>query len=245
MEVKKISVFEAITFAFRAAIEHIRLFVLVLLVGTILIATVVAIATIFNRELIQDMHAMLPQLQELQRCIGPACIITVAYQPQLLKLLLKHIITIVIAGLFLGLIISSYDLGFKKVALDVYDKKPSMMLVVFSYFNLAPKIFIGWILYFGMVIGGWLLIVPGIIFLLRFTFFPYFIVDRGAGVIDSLRLSWQMTKGYTWDLLVLWIFMKIIVYLGSMIWVGFLITWPVSVLSYAYIYRKLSATTAV
>ncbi len=242
MEAKKNLVFDAITFGFRSTLEHIRLFILVLLAGTVFIATVVAIVAIFNRELIYDMHAILPQLKALQQCIGPACMITVAYQPQLLAIVLKHIITIIISGLLLGVIVSSFDLGLRKVSINVYDRRTSTVSTAFSYFHLAPKIMIAWTLYFGMVFAGLLVIVPGIIFFLRFAFFPYFIVDKGTGIVDSLRHSWRITKGYTWDLLVLWILIKIIVYLGSMIWIGFLITWPVSVLANVYVYRKLLAS---
>jgi len=47
-------------------------------------------------------------------------------------------------------------------------------------------------------IGMVMLIVPGIIFAVRLAFVPYLIMDREMEVMDALRGSWEMTKGYGW-----------------------------------------------
>jgi len=41
-----------------------------------------------------------------------------------------------------------------------------------------------------------MLIVPGIIFACRLAFVPYLVVDREMDVMDALRVSWDMTRGY-------------------------------------------------
>ena len=54
----------------------------------------------------------------------------------------------------------------------------------------------GTILYFLMVVGGFiLLIIPGIIVALMFSQFYYLIIDRNLGVIDALKTSRLITSG--------------------------------------------------
>ncbi len=159
----------------------------------------------------------------------------------ILNFVLPHIITIIVSILLLVINVPGFNLGLKKIAINMYDRRTSTVFTAFSYFHLAPKFMISWILYYGMVFAGLLMfIVPGVIFFLRFAFFPYRIVDKGAGIIGSLRHSWRVTKGHTWDLLVLWILIRIIRFLCAITLIG-LILWPVSVLANAYVYRKLAS----
>jgi len=51
-----------------------------------------------------------------------------------------------------------------------------------------------------VVVGFILLIIPGVIFLWRFFFAPYVMLDHGTGVEESLRRSWRMTKGFGWPI---------------------------------------------
>jgi hypothetical protein len=47
------------------------------------------------------------------------------------------------------------------------------------------------------VLGGLiLLIVPGIIFAVRLTLAPYFLVDKNLGVLDAFKAGWNATKGH-------------------------------------------------
>ena len=45
-----------------------------------------------------------------------------------------------------------------------------------------------------------MLIIPGIVFACRLAFVPYLIVDREMEVSEALSKSWEMTKGYGWDI---------------------------------------------
>ena len=237
MEEKKISIFDAFVFGFRTTIDHIRLSVIVLLAGIVLAAGVLSLAALFNIDLIKNFHEVFPYLQQFQTCVGPACITLVR---PLIPLLNSHLITIVIAGLLLGLVFSSFDLGTKKVGLDLYDTGTSSVGIAFSYFYLAPKIMLAWLLYMMVVVAGLaLLIAPGVFLFLRFGFFPYFILEKNVRIIDSFRYSYDLTEGHVWDLFVLWIITRFILQLGVMVWFGFFITWPVSLLSHVYVYRKL------
>jgi len=238
MEEKKISIFDAFVFGFRMTIDHVRLSVMVLLAGIVLAIGVSSLAALFNVGLIRNFREVYPYLQQLQTCVGPACITIVR---PLVPLLSHHLITLVIAALLFGLVFCSFDLGTKKVGLDLYDTDSSSVGVAFSYFYLAPKIMFAWLLYAIIVATGFaLLIVPGIYCFLRFGFFPYFILEKNASIIDSFRDSYELTQGHVWNLFVLWIITKFILHLGVMVWFGFFVTWPVALFSHVYVYRKLT-----
>lgn len=49
-----------------------------------------------------------------------------------------------------------------------------------------------------VVIGLFLLIVPGIIFACKLAFTPYLVVDRKMEVLAAIRTSWSMTSGHAW-----------------------------------------------
>lgn len=69
------------------------------------------------------------------------------------------------------------------------------IFVVFqrNYWNvIIANIVVGIIVGMGIV----MLIVPGIIFACRLAFVPYLVVDREMDVMDALRVSWDMTRGY-------------------------------------------------
>ena len=49
-----------------------------------------------------------------------------------------------------------------------------------------------------ILVGSFLLIIPGIIFTCKLIFTPYLIVDRRMGVIEAVKESWRMTNGHAW-----------------------------------------------
>lgn len=63
-------------------------------------------------------------------------------------------------------------------------------------------------------IGIFMLIVPGIIFACRLVFVPYLIIDREMEVTEALNKSWEMTKGYGWNIFLMGFLAFWIVILG-------------------------------
>jgi len=63
-------------------------------------------------------------------------------------------------------------------------------------------------------LGIVMLIVPGIIFACRLAFVPYLVVDREMDVMDALRVSWDMTRGYGWQIFLMGLLAIPIVILG-------------------------------
>lgn len=241
MNGRKSFTLEALGFAFRSLIEQVRLFVIVLLAGTGVISIVVAILGFLNKGFIQSVMAS-QAFKDYQECVGYGCATIVSWQTgtDFMGAVTASFFSLLISAVVLALFFVGLDLGFRKIALRVHDRHESSYKELFSAFALAPKAIVGWILYCLMVWVGWLLfILPGFIALLRFAFFPYFIVDKNMGPIDALKESYEVTKHHMWDIFAFWVAVKILISLGFVSWMGILITWPLSTLAYACFYRKL------
>ncbi len=243
MHERKMYTGQAIGFAFNSLLEHVRLFVIVLLVGTGLISLVVGIIAFLNKGFIQAIVSS-QALKDYQECVGYDCV-GVASQSgaYFMSIVSNNFVALLISAVVLALFFVGLDLGFKRIALQLYDNNRSSYKELISAFALAPKALISWILYCAMVWVGWLLfILPGFIALLCFAFFPYFILDKHAGPIHALKMSYEVTKPHIWDMFAFWVAIKIIVSLGFVSWISVIITWPVSTLAYAYLYRKFVAS---
>ena len=98
---------------------------------------------------------------------------------------------------------------------------------------------------FIIVIGLFLLIVPGIILSLMLIFTPYLIVTRHMGPVAALQESRRMTRGHKWQLLGLILLVAVINILGILcILVGLLITVPVTSLAIVHAFRSIERGAA-
>jgi uncharacterized membrane protein len=99
----------------------------------------------------------------------------------------------------------------------------------------------GQILYALIVVGGLiLLIVPGIIWGIKYMFTPFLIIDRGLMPMDAIRESGRITSGHKWELFLFGLALFGINILGFLcLIVGLFVTVPVSTLATVFIYRRL------
>jgi uncharacterized membrane protein len=149
---------------------------------------------------------------------------------------LSFVLTIVAVALSIVM-----SLGLIKIALKFYDGERGNWGDLFSQYRLFFSVLFAAILYAFAVMGGYiLLIIPGIILSIKLFFFDYLIVDSHAGVIESLKKSWAITKGATWHLFVFSLMLFGINVLGALFFlVGLFLTLPVAMLAMAFAYRKL------
>ncbi len=134
------------------------------------------------------------------------------------------------------------SIGIINVTLRLYDKKKSTNSDLFQHFHLVIPYFLASIIYGLIVLVGLiLLVIPGIIWSIKFQYFSYFMVDRGMGPIDALKASSELTNGYKWQLFVLKFLIGIINIMGLLcLIVGLFVTAPLGMMAEAYAYRKLS-----
>ncbi|MFH2034157.1 MAG: hypothetical protein ABIJ26_05575 [Candidatus Margulisiibacteriota bacterium] len=133
------------------------------------------------------------------------------------------------------------QMGMIKIVLKLNDgQKPALADLVAPYPLFFRYLFAS-ILYGLIVVCGLiLLIVPGIVWAIKFQFFGYFIVDEGAGAVDSLKKSAAITQGAKWDLFLLGICAMMINLLGVLCMaIGLFATIPTTFVAYANAYRKL------
>lgn len=101
----------------------------------------------------------------------------------------------------------------KAVRGERIEIKDAFVVFQRNYWNaVIANIVVGVIVGLGIV----MLIVPGIIFACRLAFVPYLVVDREMDVMDALRVSWDMTRGYGWQIFFMG-FLAIFIVIGGLI----------------------------
>jgi len=135
------------------------------------------------------------------------------------------------------------QLGLVKVALKCCDNVRPAVGDVFNCVPLLVKYFVGTILYSLIILGGLvLLIVPGIVWAVKYQFYPYFILEKGLGPVASIKMSGKMTCGAKWRLLFFDLVCMGVILLGVLAFlVGLIVAVPVVMVGTASIYRKLLA----
>lgn len=146
---------------------------------------------------------------------------------------------IVFLSFILSLIIS---LGLINISLKIYDQKQVSLIDLFSSWKLTFKLLLSSIIYIIIVFLGLVLfIVPGIIWLIKFQFFGFYIIE-GAGPLEAIEKSGNLTKGAIWNLFVLGVILTLMIVIGILIFmVGFIVIYPITMMSMAYVYRKLQS----
>jgi len=149
-----------------------------------------------------------------------------------------------LAGVLLGMVV---QMGLMKVSIQFCDGIKGKFDDLLSSFNLILKFFAGSVIYVMIVIGGIiLLIVPGIIWGIKFSLFSYFIVDKGLGPIEAIKASGRATDDAKWDLFLFGGLLGLINLAGALVFlVGLFATVPATMVAYAYAYRKLSGENTV
>lgn len=136
-----------------------------------------------------------------------------------------------------------FVLGLLNVSLLLSKGKKVGIFDLFSSLRLFLRFLLGLFLFLGMVFGGLVLfIIPGIIIAIRLRFFAFILIEKKDDAIGSLSKSARITKGHVWNLFVFYLFLIGINILGAFaLLVGLILTIPLSLVSTAFVYRKLSS----
>lgn len=94
-----------------------------------------------------------------------------------------------------------------------------------------------------VVVGIFLLIVPGIYLAIRLQFYPYFILEHDNSSIQALTNSFHITGDYLLELFLFGISVLLINVAGILLFgVGIIFTYPLTTLATALVYRRLVST---
>lgn len=143
-----------------------------------------------------------------------------------------------VVGILLGLF---FSITIIVSALRAVDQKPMSRKVSFSRFEVLWSLVL-WTFLYMLIMIGWfiLLVIPGIYRMVRFQFFPYFIIDKWYGARDALRASWRITEGHFWDIFIFKFLVWWVVFLGALallIWLFAAL--PTIYIAQAKLYRML------
>ena len=99
----------------------------------------------------------------------------------------------------------------------------------------------GNLLFLLIILGGLLLlVVPGLIWGVKYQFAPFLIVDRNCGIKAALRESAGITTGVKWELFLFFLLVMGINLVGLLAFgIGIFTTLPATMIAYTFVYRKL------
>lgn len=137
-------------------------------------------------------------------------------------------------------------LGLFNMSLRSADGLPIHVGHLFSRFQYVFHYFFATIFFSVIVfVGSLLLIFPAFIWAARFGLFPYFIVDKGAGPISSLKMSSQATFGAKWDIFAFSLVQICLLIAGFLaLLFGLLIALPICNIAWGCIYRHLTSISS-
>lgn len=120
---------------------------------------------------------------------------------------------------------------------DIFSEFKNIKLVI-NY--LVASVIVGLI-----VLGGFiLLIIPGIYLVVRLGLFQYYLIEKGMGAMDSIKASWNATKGNVVNLLVFGFFALLVGLVGfAALLVGLIVAIPIITIADIYVYKMLSQQT--
>lgn len=135
------------------------------------------------------------------------------------------------------------EIGFIKIILKLVDGQKAEITELWAYPQYLLRMIGSTIVYGLIVVAGFiLLIIPGIYLALRLQFYSYYIVDKNAGAMDSLKMSWKATEGNVINIFLFELLLVGINILGAIaLLVGLFVTIPVTFVAVTLLYRKLSS----
>ena len=186
-------------------------------------------------------------LRQFWLLVGLGIGFTIIYSLLYIFSMPQHGETMKISGIIVGILdwilLYIFFMGYMKNCFQTIDGEEPQFS---AYGQVSRKFFtflIALIIY-GIVvaIGLALLILPGIYLMIRLQYYLAAIVDEDAGIIDSLKRSWQITKGQELPLFVILLIMIAISCIGTIaLVVGIFVAIPFMMLIHCVTFRKLTA----
>jgi len=177
----------------------------------------------------------------------------ITYLPTALRIAVMHlplsmairfplIISLVLVGWVINIILS---IGLIKISLGFCDEQRPAFMALFDTRGCFWRYAATMILYGLIILGGFvLLIVPGVIWGIKFGLCFYFVIDKGLGPIEALKASSRTTMGVKWQLFGFAAIGGLINLLGLLcLIVGIFAAYPTVIIANALVYRQLSAQT--
>ncbi len=143
--------------------------------------------------------------------------------------------------LLVWVIVIIAKMGLYKAALLITNGiKPRFDELYANWRSFFPWVIASFLFSIMFFVGLGLLIFPGCYVLATFGLFPYFLLDRKLGPIEALKRSARATKGFRWNIFLLFLACIGINLVGMLVLVvGLLITIPITMLALAVLYQEI------
>jgi len=183
--------------------------------------------------------------------LGLALLI-IAYIPTIIDITAAHFLPrpafeiLNIATTILAFVINIVlGIGMIKIALSFCDEQKPTIGTLFDAWGCFWRYVVATILYVLIILGGAiLLIIPGIIWSIKYSLCYYFVIDKGLGPVQAIKASGRTTMGVKWQLFGFFILCGLINLLGVLcLLVGVFATYPTVIVATALVYRQLTAQT--
>jgi len=121
-----------------------------------------------------------------------------------------------LAFLYSFLVAPVFQYGGKLIFVEsVRRKKPDFELLIRGFMDNYLQIILANLLVFALVVLGIIaLIIPGIIIACRLAFVSYIVMDKKLDPIESVELSWKLTRGHGWTIFLMGFVSFFIIILG-------------------------------
>lgn len=140
------------------------------------------------------------------------------------------------------------NIVFIRVALNIYEGDRGKIEEILTLsLPLFFKFLLASVLYFLVIAAGLLLlIIPGFYFMVKYQFVLYLVVDKGMDVVPAFNMSSEITNGVKWRLFLFDLLIGLILLIGMLlIFVGYLVAFPITIMASIHVYRKLFSQTGM
>jgi hypothetical protein len=157
--------------------------------------------------------------EKLMAQVGPAIIWTLVYA------LGACVLGIIIIGI---IVIPAWMAGYIEVMKKIFHGEGVEFSDFMAHLNKLGNLWVACLLmYLGIAVGMFILIIPGIIVAVLWSMTLFLIIDKDMDAISAMKASWERVKEEFWMMLGLIIVLGIINSIGGMIFgVGVLFTMP-------------------
>lgn len=134
------------------------------------------------------------------------------------------------------------NMGVTRISLNIVDGRPGEYGDLLACMHLLMRYIGASFLYLLIILlGTILLIVPGIVWGIKYQFFGYFIIDREMSPVEALKASAVVTQGIKWPLFLFDLIMVLIMAAGLLaLIVGLFAALPTVIMAQAFVYRRLT-----
>ncbi|MBI5583349.1 MAG: hypothetical protein HY892_05970 [Deltaproteobacteria bacterium] len=133
------------------------------------------------------------------------------------------------------------QMGLIRISLKLVDGKQPRYRELFEDLATFGRYLVVNLLFVLLIVAGLLLlVVPGIVWSVKYQFAPFLIVDRHPGIKEAFRKSAEITSDVKMEVFLFFLLVMGINLVGLLAFgIGIFTTLPATMIAYAFVYRKL------